>query len=154
MGRTCSTLTSPAEDGQALPRHRPRVAHRDIANLAQCVQRGGNLNHSERAFLRGMAVTDGQTRTAAGNYVKLAQHLGCARRTMHRWRKHKNAPAPVANGFHEVSAWQEFRRRHDLKSDAVATDEENALRARKLPTEVWGGAETAPGGEEGQLREH
>jgi len=113
-----------------------KLLNRDVANLAQRVQRGGNLTRSERVMLQGMAATVVQTSSVAENYVELAKILGVTRRTLQNWRKRRDAPPPAANGFHEVSAWREFMHRHDLKGDAVATDEETALRARKLLAEV------------------
>ena len=113
-----------------------KLLTRDFANLAQRVQRGGNLSRSERAMLQGMAATVGHAPSVAENYVELAKVLGVTRRTLQNWRKRADAPAPAANGFHDVSAWREFMHRHDLKGDAVATDDETALRARKLLAEV------------------
>jgi phage terminase Nu1 subunit (DNA packaging protein) len=114
-----------------------KLLTRDIANLAQRVQRGGNLSRSERAMLQGMAVSSGPAQaTVAENYVELARILGVTRRTIQNWRKRSDAPKPAANGFHEVTAWREFMTRHDLKGDAPAADEETALRARKLLAEV------------------
>jgi hypothetical protein len=58
--------------------------NRDVANLAQRVQRGGNL-----------------TRSVAENDVELAKILGVTRRTLQNGRKRRDAPPPAANGFHE-----------------------------------------------------
>jgi hypothetical protein len=58
------------------------------------------------------------------------------RRALQNWRKRKDAPKPAANGFHEVAAWREFMQRNGLEGEAGATDQETALRARKLPAEV------------------
>jgi hypothetical protein len=114
-----------------------KLLTRDFANLAQRVQRGGNLSRTERAMLQGMAASSGPAQaTVAENYVELAGILGVTRRTIQNWRKRPTAPKPAANGFHDVAAWREFMTRHDLKGDAPATDEETALRARKLLAEV------------------
>jgi len=114
-----------------------KLLTRDIANLAQRVQRGGNLSRSERAMLQSMAALSGPAQaTVAENFVDLARILGVTRRTIQNWRRKSDAPKPAANGFHDVAAWREFMQRHDLKSDATATDEETALRARKLLAEV------------------
>ncbi len=114
-----------------------KLLTRDFANLAQRVQRGGNLSRTERTMLQGMAASSGPAQaTVAENYVELAGILGVTRRTIQNWRKRSGAPKAAANGFHDVSAWREFMHRHDLKGDAVATDEETALRARKLLAEV------------------
>jgi phage terminase Nu1 subunit (DNA packaging protein) len=114
-----------------------KLLNRDFANLAQRVHRGGNLSRSERAILQGMAASaPGSQQTVAENYVELARLLGVSRRTLQNWRKRKDAPLPAANGFHEVAAWREFMRRHDLRGDVAVSDEETALRARKLLAEV------------------
>lgn len=113
-----------------------KLLNRDFANLAQRVQRGGNLSRSERVMLQEMAAGPSQARTVADNYVELAKILNVTRRTLQNWRKRADAPKPAANGFHEVAAWREFMHRHDLTGDAAATDEETALRARKLLAEV------------------
>lgn len=113
-----------------------KLLNRDFANLAQRVQRGGNLSRSERVMLQEMAAGPSQARAVADNYVELAKILNVTRRTLQNWRKRADAPKPAANGFHEVAAWREFMHRHDLTGDAAATDEETALRARKLLAEV------------------
>ena len=113
-----------------------KLLTRDFANLAQRVQRGGNLSRSERAMLQGMAATAGTTPTVAENYVELAKILGTTRRALQNWRKRKDAPHPAANGFHDVAAWREFMQRNDLHGEPAASDEETALRARKLLAEV------------------
>ena len=117
-----------------------KVLSRDFANLIQRVQRGGNLSPSERATLQGMAAAGSaepnDTPAFAASYVELAALLGVARRTIQRWRKRKDAPQPADGGFHDVAAWHEFMRRHDLKSDGIATEEELALRLRKLRAEA------------------
>ena len=114
-----------------------KLLNRDFANLAQRVQRGGKLNRAERAMLQGMASGAGSTATVAENYVELARILGVTRRSLQNWRKRKDAPKAVANGFHEVAAWRdEFMQRHGLEGDPVGTDAESALRARKLLAEV------------------
>jgi phage terminase Nu1 subunit (DNA packaging protein) len=114
-----------------------KLLTRDFANLAQRVQRGGNLSRTERAMLQGMAASSGPAQaTVAENYVELAGILGVTRRTIQNWRKRPTAPKSAANGFHDVAAWREFMTRHDLKGDAPAADEETALRARKLLAEV------------------
>ena len=105
-----------------------KLLTRDIANLAQRVQRGGNLSRSERAMLQGMAATAGHIPTVAENYVELAKLLGVTRRTLQNWRKRADAPKPAANGFHEVAAWREFMRAHELKEAALAEAEAKAAR--------------------------
>ena len=54
-----------------------KLLTRDFANLAQRVQRGGNLSRTERAMLQGMAASSGPAQaTVAENYVELAGILG------------------------------------------------------------------------------
>ena len=113
-----------------------KLLTRDFANLVQRVQRGGKLNRAERSMLQGMAAGAGGTPAVVQNFVELAAALGVTRRTLQSWRKRKDAPQPASNGTHDVAAWREFMRRHDLHGDAPATDEESALRARKLLAEV------------------
>ena len=72
----------------------------------------------------------------ARNYVELAEILGVSRQAINGWRKRKDAPQPAPNGLHDVGEWREFMKRHDLKGATAATDEETALRARKLLAEV------------------
>lgn len=114
---------------------RKLLAH-DFTNLAQRVQQGGKLSRSERTMLQGMSASTGQSRTVAENYVELAKFLGVARRTLQRWRKRKDAPEPLVGGFHEIAAWRTFMERHGLQGDVAISDEETALRARKLLAEV------------------
>ena len=117
-----------------------KVLSRDFANLIQRVQRGGNLSQSERTTLQGMVAAGSaklnDTPAFAASYVELAALLGVARRTLQRWRKHKDAPQPADGGLHDVAAWHAFMRRHDLKSDGIATEEEHALSLRKLRAEA------------------
>ena len=117
-----------------------KVLSRDFANLIQRVQRGGNLSQSERATLEGLAAAGSaepnDTPAFAASYVELAALLGVARRTLQRWRKRKDAPQPADSGLHDVAAWHAFMRRHDLKSDGIATEEERALSLRKLQAET------------------
>ena len=117
-----------------------KVLSRDFGNLIQRIQRGGNLSRSERATLQGLAAVGSaelnDTPAFAASYVELAALLGVARRTLQRWRKRKDAPRSADSGLHDVAAWHAFMRRHDLKSDGIATEEETALRLRKLRAET------------------
>jgi hypothetical protein len=117
-----------------------KLLTRDFANLIQRVQRGGNLSRSERVALQCLAAAGSSglkdTPAYAASFVELAALPGVARRTLQRWRKRKDAPKPAANGFHDVAAWREFMRRHDLKGDGIATEEERALSLRKLRAEA------------------
>ena len=113
-----------------------KLLSRDFANLAQRVQRGGNLSRSERVMLQSMAATAGQAPAVAADLSDLGRILGVSRSSLNRWRKRADAPKPDANGFHDVAAWREFMQRHDLHGEPAATDAETALRARKLLAEV------------------
>jgi DNA-binding transcriptional regulator YdaS (Cro superfamily) len=113
-----------------------KLLHRDLANLAQRVQRGGNLSRSERVMLQSMAVSTGQVPAVAADNSDLARILGVSRSSLNRWRKLKDAPKPDASGFHDVTQWREFMSRHELRGEPAVTDEETALRARKLLAEV------------------
>lgn len=113
-----------------------KLLSRDLANLAQRIQRGEKLSKSERVMLQSMAVKAGDTPAVAGDYSELARILGIARRTMNRWRKRPDAPPPGANGFHEVKPWREFMERNNLHGDAPGTPLEDSLRARKMLAEV------------------
>jgi phage terminase Nu1 subunit (DNA packaging protein) len=72
----------------------------------------------------------------AKNFVDLADILGVTRQSITTWKKRKDAPTPAANGLHDVAAWREFMKQHDLKGGTPTTDLETALRARKLLAEV------------------
>lgn len=113
-----------------------KLLNRDFANLVKRVQNGGKLNRSERAMLQGMAASAGNSPTVAENFVELAKILGVSRRALQNWRKRQDAPQAAANGCHDVAAWLEFMERNGLEGDTAATDEETALRARKLLAEV------------------
>jgi hypothetical protein len=96
---------------------------RDFANLAK---RGGKLSRSERAMLQGVSASGGHEATVAENHVELAKILGATLRMLQNWRKRKDAPAPAANGFHDVAAWREFMQRNDLHGEPATTDAETA----------------------------
>ena len=113
-----------------------KLLNRDFANLVQRVQRGANLSRSERVMLQSMAASAGQMPAVAGDYSELARILGIARRTMNRWRKRPDAPQTGTSGFIDVAPWREFMQRNDLHGEPAATEEETALRARKLLAEV------------------
>ncbi len=102
-------------------------------------------------MLQSMAVSTGQIPAVASDHSDLARILGVSRNSVNRWRKLKDAPKPNASGFHDFTQWREFMRRHELRGEPAVTDEETALRARKLLAEV-GGEGAASGGEEGRLR--
>ena len=117
-----------------------KLLTRDFANLVGRVQKGGKLTRTERTMLQTMATGTGPAPTTAGSYVELAAALGVARQSLYAWNKRKDAPKAAANGSHDVAAWREFMRRHDLKGGEPATqdaaDIETSLKARKLLAEV------------------
>ena len=113
-----------------------KLLSRDLANLAQRIQRGEKLSKAERVMLQNMAAKAGETPAVAGDFSELARILQISRRTMNRWRKHPDAPPPGANGFEEVKPWQDFKERNNLKGDAPATPLEESLKARKMLAEV------------------
>lgn len=115
-----------------------KLLNKDLANLVQRVHKGGKLTRAERTMLQNLATSTagGSGPAFARNFVELAEILGVTRQSITTWRKRKDAPVAAANGLHEVAAWREFMQRHDLKGAVPVTDEETALRARKLLAEV------------------
>lgn len=113
-----------------------KLLGRDLANLAQRIQRGEKLSKAERVMLQNMAASAGDTPAVAGDFSELARILQISRRTMNRWRKHPDAPPPSANGFEEVKPWREFMERNNLKADVPKTPLEESLKARKMLAEV------------------
>jgi phage terminase Nu1 subunit (DNA packaging protein) len=117
-----------------------KLLNKDLANLVQRVHKGGKLTRAERAMLQNVASNtvggDKVGPALARNFIDLADILGVTRQSVTAWKKRKDAPTPAANGLHDVAAWREFMRRHDLKGAAPSMDEETALRARKLLAEV------------------
>jgi phage terminase Nu1 subunit (DNA packaging protein) len=116
-----------------------KLLNKDLANLVQRVHHGGKLSRAERSMLQNLASASGGEKVGpafARNFVELAEILGVTRQSITAWRKRKDAPQAAANGLHDVIAWREFMKRHDLKGAVPASDEETALRARKLLAEV------------------
>jgi hypothetical protein len=115
-----------------------KLLSRDFANLVGRVQKGGKLTRAERAMLQTLATGSGAAPATAASYVELAAILGVTRQSLNTWKKRKDAPKPAANGLHDVPAWREFMRRHDLKSGVIDSigDIESSLKARKLLAEV------------------
>ena len=116
-----------------------KLLHKDLANLVKLVHEGKKLTRAERAMLQNLAgMSAGHSGpTHARNYVELAEILGVSRQALGQWRRRKDAPKAAANGLHDVTAWREFMRRHDLKgSESSIADEEDILKARKLLAEV------------------
>lgn len=115
-----------------------KLLTRDFTNLVARVQKGGKLTHAERAMLQSMATGTGACPATASSYVELAAILGVSRQSINNWKKRKSAPKPAANGLHDVAAWREFMKVHDLKGAEPEgpADFESALKARKLLAEV------------------
>ena len=113
-----------------------KLLSRDLANLAQRIQRGEKLSKAERVMLQNMAAKAGDTPAVAGDFSELARILGISRRTMNRWRRLPGAPPPGPNGLQEVKPWREFMERNNLKGDAPKTPLEESLKARKMLAEV------------------
>jgi hypothetical protein len=115
-----------------------KLLSRDFANLVGRVQKGGKLTRAERAMLQTLATGSGAAPATAASYVELAAILGATRQSLNTWKKRKDAPKPAANGLHDVAAWREFMRRHDLKGGVIDSsgDIESSLKARKLLAEV------------------
>ena len=118
-----------------------KLLHKDLANLVKRVHEGKKLTRAERTMLQNLAGATDQGGTGgpthARNYVELAGILGVSRQALGQWRRRSDAPQASANGLHEVEAWREFMRKHQLKgSEGPVTDEEASLKARKLLAEV------------------
>ena len=115
-----------------------KLLNKDLANLVHRVHKGGKLTRAERTMLQNLATstTSGSGPAFARNFVELAELLGTTRQSITAWKKRKDAPKPAPNGLHDVNAWREFMKRHDLKGAETGTDFDTALRARKLLAEV------------------
>ena len=117
-----------------------KLLNKDLANLVQRVHHGGKLTRAERSMLQNLASSsagvDKVGPAFAKNFVDLADILGVTRQSITTWKKRKDSPTPAANGLHDVAAWREFMKQHDLKGGTPTTDLETALRARKLLAEV------------------
>ena len=59
-----------------------KLLSRDLANLAQRIQRGEKLSKAERVMLQNMAAQAGETPAVAGDFSELARILGIARTTI------------------------------------------------------------------------
>ena len=82
-----------------------KLLSRDLANLAQRIQRGEKLSKAERVMLQNMAARAGETPAVAGDFSELARILQISRRTMNRWRKHPDAPPPGHPIYRERGSW-------------------------------------------------
>ena len=111
-----------------------KLLNKDFANLVKRVQSGSKLSRTERGMLQNMAQSAGGEAgpSHAKDHVELATILGVSRQAISAWRKRKDCPQAASIGIHEVAAWREFMKRHDLKGGTPTTDEETALKARKL----------------------
>ncbi len=59
----------------------------------------------------------------AANLTELAAILGCARRSITRWKKLPDVPKPAPDGRHDVAAWRGFMRRNGLEVGSEDGDE-------------------------------
>ncbi len=110
-----------------------RILNKDIENIAKKAAHGKPLTDSERARI---VETCGQSefQKYAKSAVELAEILGVNRKTISRWRKHKDSPKPTSNGRYDIEKWRLFVRENNLKEKE--SPEETALKLRKLTAEV------------------
>jgi hypothetical protein len=114
-----------------------KLLNRNIANLVSRVTNGGKLSRAEVATLQVIASGAPNDATLARSYVELGEILGVTRQTLHTWNKIEGAPVANSNGTHDVNLWREFMRAKELKGgEALPTDDETRLKARKLLAEV------------------
>jgi DNA-binding XRE family transcriptional regulator len=111
-----------------------RVLDANWKNVVKKVGAGRTLNATELAVIRTRAAGSQDSVTQAKDLTELARVLGVSRQTIYSWKKRKDAPHPSANGTHDVVAWREFIRVHDLKA-GLSPDAE-VLKARKLLAEI------------------
>jgi hypothetical protein len=118
----------------------PDKAHRildaDFQNIVKKVAAGRTLTSAERARIEARAAGSTQAIAYAGTVNELAAILGVTRRTINHWRKMEGAPATLANGQHDVSAWREFIRARGLKGAAEPTSDTETLKARRLLVDI------------------
>jgi predicted DNA-binding transcriptional regulator AlpA len=116
------------------PEMASRVLDANWKNVVKKVGAGKTLNATELAVIKTRAAGSHDTVTQAKDLTELARVLGVSRQTIYSWKKRKDAPKPTANGTHDVVAWREFIRVHDLKA-GLSPDAE-VLKARKLLAEI------------------
>jgi hypothetical protein len=113
-----------------------KVLQADLHNLVKKVASGKPLTVAERSRIEGLAAGSTDSTAYAKNLVELATILGVTRRTLNNWQKIEGAPKALSNGMWPVADWREFIRLRGLKSGRAATNNEEALKARKLLAEV------------------
>ena len=110
-----------------------KILDKDIENIVKKAASGKPLTDAERTRIK-IAYDESAEQKYAKNVVELAEILGVNRKTITRWRKNKNAPKPLSNGYHSIYEWQRYAKDNGLKE--VDTPEETALKIRKLLAEV------------------
>ena len=114
----------------------------DIKSIMRKAEKGEDLTALEKDAL-SQAAAGGEVEMFAKTMVRLAEVLGCSRRSIQKWRKeYPDAPKPRANSTHDIREWREFMERNALKGmggdDEGAQEElsERELKARKLMVEI------------------
>lgn len=92
----------------------------EFVRLANDYKAGKRLSPSERTFVQRMAIRFESDVVNQGEWVanltELAAILGCARRSITRWKKLAGAPGPAADGRQSVAAWRVFMKAHGLEA--------------------------------------
>jgi transcriptional regulator with XRE-family HTH domain len=112
-----------------------RVLDKDLENIVRKVAEGKTLTSTERARIATESTDLESEQRFADNLTELAETLGVSRMTIDRWKKKKCSPKPTPNGKHNIQKWRDFTRKNGLKTE-LDTDEETALKVRKLLAEV------------------
>lgn len=110
-----------------------RILNKDIENIAKKAAQGKPLSDTERTRIIENC-GDSEIQKYANSAVELAEILGVNRKTISRWRKHKNSPNPTHKGRHDIEKWKTFIRKNNLKE--MDSPEEKALKLRKLAAEA------------------
>ncbi len=98
-----------------------KVLAGDLANMVKKVANGQTLNNSERGILEGLSRKKGAAGEGAGgtpafakNQSQLAVILDVARKTIQRYSKRPDAPAPRPNGSLSVAEWKTYLQAHEV----------------------------------------
>ena len=110
-----------------------KILSKDIENIVKKAAGGKPLTDAERARVKEAYGKDDSPKYAK-NAVELSEILGVSRKTITRWRKRKDSPKPLSNGYHNVSLWQNFVKDNGFKE--ADSPEDAALKTRKLLAEV------------------
>ncbi|MDO5450467.1 MAG: hypothetical protein Q4F30_06230 [Akkermansia sp.] len=125
---------TPAQADTVLEVNRANAIKQAVAK----VKSNKPLSRQEVDLLQSIAYSPGSggdpSITVAKTVVELAEALGCSRRSISNWRKLEGAPAPNANGTHDVVAWRKFM--HERHLDGSQPGDEEGLKIRKLLAEV------------------